>query len=222
MTTAALSADRLYRFFRNGEDESLALRGVSLSVEPGEIVAVVGPSGCGKSTLLACLAGLDEPDGGTVRVGGERVSHRSEADRARLRSRRIGVLLQSRNLLAHLDVRSNVRLARAMSPRALPAVGLDDLLDSVGMMARAHAYPEQLSGGELARAGLAVALANAPDVLLADEPTGELDGETERQVLDLLRATAGSGCALLVVTHSRQVTGIADRVIALRDGQVAA
>ena len=224
---AALTADHLYRFFRSGDEETLALQGVSLTVAAGETVAVVGPSGCGKSTLLACLAGLDEPDGGTVRVGGERLSHRPEAHRARIRAQRIGVLLQARNLLPHLDVRGNILVARTAgrprrSGRSLnksgPRIGLDELLDQVGLSRRGGAHPSELSGGELARAGLAVALANDPDIVLADEPTGELDGQTEEQILALLRDRAGRGVALLVVTHSPRVVAIADRVITLHDG----
>ncbi|GAA2748195.1 ABC transporter ATP-binding protein [Terrabacter aerolatus] len=227
---AALIADRLYRFFRTGDEETLALRGVSLTVAPGETVAVVGPSGCGKSTLLGCLAGLDEPDGGTVRVGGQRLSHRPEAERARLRARRVGVMLQSRNLLPHLNVRANIELARTAGQtgprprsgeRPSTPVGAVELLERVGLTRRAQAYASELSGGELARAGLAVALANDPDIVLADEPTGELDGDTEQHVLELLRDRAGAGAALLVVTHSPRVVAIADRIIHLHDGTVA-
>ncbi|WP_374403903.1 ABC transporter ATP-binding protein [Streptomyces sp. 35G-GA-8] len=214
----ALCARELYRFFRAGEEETLALRGVSLRVRRGETVAVVGPSGAGKSTLLSCLAGLDEPSGGEVRVAGIRISHRPETERARLRARRIGVLLQTRNLVAHLSVRDNIRLAHS-AVRGRPAASPRNLLDQVGLAERAHALPRQLSGGELARAGLAVALANTPDVLLADEPTGELDGTTERLILQLLRDRAALGCAVLIVTHSAQAVRVADRVIALDDGR---
>src|SRR3954452_6685185 len=165
---AGLVARNVYRFFRAGDEETLALRGVSLSVDVGETVAVVGPSGSGKTTLLSCLAGLDEPAGGSVLVCGERLSHRPEAERAALRARCVGVLLQSENLLPHLRVRENVALAqRARHRTGHPRV--DDLLESVELAHRAQAYPSQLSGGELARAGLAVALANDPPVLLADE-----------------------------------------------------
>jgi putative ABC transport system ATP-binding protein len=214
----ALVARELYRFFRAGEEETLALRGVSLRVRRGETVAVIGPSGAGKSTLLACLAGLEEPSGGEVRVDGVRISHRPETERARLRARHIGVLLQTRNLVAHLSVRDNVRLAHS-AVRGRPAVAARDLLDEVGLAGRPHALPRQLSGGELARAGLAVALANSPAVLLADEPTGELDGGTERLILQMLRDRAARGCAVLIVTHSAEAVRVADRVIALDDGR---
>jgi putative ABC transport system ATP-binding protein len=222
MADDVLWCRELYRFYRSGDEETLALRGVSLSVARGEVVAVVGPSGSGKSTLLACLAGLDEPDGGAVTLAGERVSHRPEAERARIRSRRLGVVLQSGNLIPHLTVSDNIRLVRTAGRAGAELPAPDELLEQVGLRARASALPRELSGGELARAGLAVALSNNPDVLLADEPTGELDGRTEQIVLDLIRARAYDGRGVLVVTHSAAVTGIADRVIALSDGRIVA
>jgi putative ABC transport system ATP-binding protein len=218
----ALEARNLYRFFRAGEEETLALRGVSLTVERGAIVAVLGPSGSGKSTLLRCLAGLDEPAGGTVFVRGERVSHRPETERARIRARRIGVLLQTGNLLQHLDLRGNVRVVQLAGGGGTPRQRVEELLEQVGLAARRNAYPTELSGGELARAGLAVALANDPDVVLADEPTGELDGDTEQQVLRLLAEHVGRGAGLVVATHSLEVARMADRVLTLTDGQVSA
>ncbi|MFE2874492.1 ABC transporter ATP-binding protein [Streptomyces roseus] len=218
----ALDARELYRFYRAGEEETLALRGVSVTVAPGELVAVVGPSGSGKSTLLACLAGLDEPEGGVVRVAGERISHRPEAERARVRARRIGILLQTDNLIAHLDVAQNIRLARtAAGRRTIGGPSVETLLDQVGLLGRARSLPRELAGGELARAGLAVALSNEPDLLLADEPTGELDGSTEQRILDLLRARRGDGRrGVLLVTHSTAAVRGADRVLTLRDGRI--
>jgi putative ABC transport system ATP-binding protein len=216
--TPALEALDLYRFYHAGDDETLALRGVSLTVMPGEMVAVVGPSGSGKSTLLACLAGLDDPDGGTVRVGGERMSRRPEVERARLRALSIGLLLQSGNLLEHLSVLENVKLARSLSLNETRSPA--DVLSWVGLSGRAHAAPSRLSGGESARAGLAVALAGAPALLLADEPTGEVDAANEHAITELLLAEAAQGTAVLVVTHSKRLAAAADRVINLRDGAV--
>ncbi|MDT5258342.1 MAG: putative transport system ATP-binding protein [Mycobacterium sp.] len=215
----ALEAQSLYRFFRAGDEETLALRGVSLTVRSGELVAVVGPSGSGKSTLLACLGGLDEPDGGAVRVDGERMSHQPEQRRARLRARRIGVLNQDRNLLRHLTVEQNIQLVQRIAG-GLACAHPRVLLASLGIGERGSAYPHQLSGGELARAGLAVALANDPLVMLADEPTGELDTATESDVLAILRARATAGAAILIASHSPAVAAIADRIIGLADGQV--
>jgi putative ABC transport system ATP-binding protein len=219
-TAHALEARSLYRFFRAGDEETLALRGVSLSLAPGEFVAVSGPSGSGKSTLLGCLAGLDDPDGGSVLVDGLRISHRPEPTRARLRAERIGVLAQSNNLLEHLTVEANVRLAQSLAGRRRG--GVPALLDAVGLTGRRAARPSQLSGGEAARAGLAVALANDPVVILADEPTGELDRTTEAGVLDLLLGAAARGVAVLVASHSPAVAAAANRRVRLLDGQVLA
>ena len=213
-----LEARSLYRFFHTGDEETLALQGVSLAVGPGELVAVVGPSGSGKSTLLACLAGLDEPDGGSVLVAGERLSRQPEPERAALRARRIGVLFQSGNLLDHLSVAQNIGLAQRITGR-LDGNRITRLLDALGLAGRAQARPAELSGGETARAGLAVALANDPPVLLADEPTGELDSGNESRVLELLQARAAAGGAVVVATHSPAVAAIADDTVRLEDGR---
>ncbi|MDX6719501.1 MAG: putative transport system ATP-binding protein [Solirubrobacteraceae bacterium] len=222
--SAVLEAESLYRFYHAGDDETLALRGVSLAVAAGEMVAVTGPSGSGKSTLLSCLAGLDEPSGGMVRVAGRRLSRRPESERAALRASHIGMLFQTANLVEHLDVAENValaqRLAAPVAGDCRPAVA--ELLAHVGLQGRTHARPSQLSGGELACAGLAVALANRPAVLLADEPTGELDATTAQRVLALLRRRADDGGAVVVVTHNPAVAAAADRTVELADGRVVA
>ena len=217
--SVALAAQDLYRFFHSGDEETLALRGVTLRLDAGEFVAVMGPSGSGKSTLLACLAGLDDPDGGMVHVGGEAMSRRPEPQRAALRARSIGMLFQSNNLFDHLTVADNVRLVRALAGRRTRHDG-DDLLTRLGLGPRAGAYPSQLSGGESSRAGLAVALANDPSVIVADEPTGELDSATAATVLDELCRQADRGTAVVVVTHSPAVADRADRVVRLADGRV--
>ena len=217
---AILEAAHLFRFYHAGEDETFALRGVSLSVDRGEIVAIVGPSGSGKSTLLACLAGLDEPDGGHVVVGGTRITRRPEVERAHLRARWIGILRESGNLFEHLTVFQNLVVARTLIGRDRDRPSVDALLEEVGLTDRANAHPSHLSGGESARAGLAVALANDPPVLLADEPTGELDDPNERLVLELLSRRAQAGQAIVLVTHSARAAREADRVIRLSDGRL--
>ena len=214
-----LEARDLYRFFHAGDDETFALRGVSLTVGAGEVVAVIGPSGSGKSTLLACLAGLDEPDGGYVAVGGTRITRRPEPERAGLRARWVGVLQQSGNLLDHLNVAQNIRAAQELVGRTDVSAS-DALLADVGLADRAHALPATLSGGEAARAGLAVALANDPPLLLADEPTGEVDEANEQLILDLLRQRAVHGHAVVIVTHSTRAALEADRVVHLNDGSI--
>jgi len=216
-----LEATDLYRFFHTGDEETLALRGVSVRVGAGEILAVTGPSGSGKSTLLACLAGLDEPDGGMVRIDGQTMSRRPEPERAALRARHIGLLFQSGNLLEHLTIDQNLALVQRLAGRTDPHLRAT-VLDELGLTARGRAHPSQLSGGEAARAGLAVALANDPAVVLADEPTGEVDATTEEQVLALLRRRAEAGGAVVVVTHSPAVAAAADRTITLTDGTVTA
>jgi len=217
-----LRARELYRFYRVGDEETLALRGVSLIVPAGKVVTVAGPSGSGKSTLLACLAGLDEPDGGSVYIRETRISHRPEHERSALRARHVGTLFQSANLLEHLTVRRNLelvqRIARARD-RPSHRRSVDALLDAVGLTRRSGARPSELSGGEAVRAGLAVALANNPDVLVADEPTGELDGTTEAEVLRLIRDQADQGTAVVLASHSAAVAAMADEVIQLKDGQ---
>ena len=217
-----LEADRLFRFFHAGDDETVALAGVTMHIDAGELVAITGPSGSGKSTLLACLAGLDEPDGGSVRIAGLTLTRKTEADRARMRARYLGVLWQNGNLVDHLRVRDNVLLAQRLAgaARGERNARSDALLERLGLADRADAWPSTLSGGEAARAGLAVALANDPTVLLADEPTGELDSVTAGDVIALLTEHAADGHAVVLVTHSDAITRHADRTIRLRDGQI--
>ena len=214
----ALEAHDLYRFYHSDDEETLALRGVSLVVEAGQIIAVTGPSGSGKSTLLACLAGLDDPDGGTVKVVGEVLSRRDEPTRARLRARHIGMLFQANNLVEHLSIIENVRLAQRLAGGPAPAP-VEELLDRLGLPGRGRSAPSHLSGGEAARAGLAVALANNPAIVLADEPTGELDAVSEGRVLALLRDAADRGAAVVVVTHSPAVAAFANDTVTLTDGR---
>jgi len=218
--SGVLRADRIYRFYRAGDEETLALQGVSFEIHPGELVAVVGPSGSGKSTLFSCLTGLDDPSGGTVWVVGERMSHRPERVRARLRADHIGVVSQDDNLFEHLSLAANVRLAQQLSSRGVAESA--ELLESLGVGHRRDSYPAELSGGESARAALAVALANDPPVLVADEPTGELDAATESLVLSLFRRRAEKGKAVLIASHSRAVRRAADRVLTLEDGALRA
>ena len=215
----AIEARDLYRFYHVGDDETQALRGVTMHVNSGEIVAVVGPSGSGKSTLMACLAGLDEPDGGFVYIDGQRLSRRDEKTRANLRARSIGILLQSGNLFDHLTVRQNVRLKMHLA-RQIDDARIGEVLNLVGISKRSHAYPTQLSGGEASRAGLAVALAPRPAILIADEPTGEVDAETEQKILTLFEQHRTHGGAILIVTHSDAIASRADRIIRLEDGRI--
>ena len=217
-TGTVLEARNLYRFYHSEDEETMALCGVSLMVDAGEMVAIVGPSGSGKSTLLACLAGTDEPDGGEVRILTERITRHPEPQRAAVRGRSLGFLFQSDNLIEHLTVEENVllpmRLARKKNEQRLRA-----LLDALGLIHHRRAYPGQLSGGEAVRVGLAVALAVDPKILLADEPTGEVDASTEAWVLGLLKEYCRDGGAAVVATHSAALAQEASRIVKLADGK---
>lgn len=219
MSLVVLQVRDLYRFYHSGEDETLALRGVSLEVEYGETVAIMGPSGSGKSTLLSCVAGLDEPDGGYVCVAGSRLTRRSEATRAQLRARHFGIMLQSQNLLPEISLEDNIRLQLRLAGKREDS-RIRELLCDVGLDHRRTSRPSQLSGGEAARGALAVALAADPEVVLADEPTGEVDAPTEQRILELLSARRESGGATLLATHSHALASRADRIIRLRDGRI--
>lgn len=216
---ASIQAFDLYRFFHNGDAETLALRGVSLMVAPGEMVALLGASGSGKSTLLNCLAGLDEPDGGHVDLLGERLTRRPEAERARRRGASIGILMQAHNLIPALRLVDNMTLAMRLAGKMDPARATS-LFEQLGLAGHVTARPAQLSGGEVARAGLAIALAASPQVLLADEPTGEVDAATETLVLDVFNAQRAAGTAIVIATHSEALASHADRVVLMHDGRI--
>jgi putative ABC transport system ATP-binding protein len=218
---AVLEARGLHRFFRRGGDEIAALRDVSLTLAPGEIVAVVGPSGSGKSTLLNLLAGLDDPDGGSVHVAGRRLSHEPASAQSRMRGELIGVLTQTSGLVEHLDVLDNLRLAASFRSVSPGTDALHALLGEVQLTEHTHSRPSTLSGGETARANLAVALVGGPRLLLADEPTAEVSTVEETSLLRLLRSLQPSGGATLLVTHSPGVARAADRVLHLVDGRAS-
>lgn len=217
-----LEAVDLYRFYHVADEEVRALRGVSLDLTPGELVVLLGASGSGKSTLLSCLAGLDDPDGGAVTVAGERLTRRPEAVRAGVRARHLGVMLQGGNLLAHLNVLDNVTLTGRLLGQPGEARALE-LLGQLGLEHRRHSFPAQLSGGEVARASLAAALAHRPAALLADEPTAEVDAATEERVIGVIEAFVrgegqGGRCAV-IATHSPRLAARAGRVLRLKDGR---
>lgn len=215
-----LEAFDIYRFYHAGEEETLALRGVSIQVRAGEVVAVMGPSGSGKSTLLTCLSGLDDPDGGYVQLLGKRMTRRPETVRTAMRARHIGIMTQSGNLFTHLSVEDNIRLQMRLANK-IDEERINHLLDMTGLESVRHARPAHISGGEAARAALAVAMANSPAVLLADEPTGEVDAKTEKSIMSLLEGYRESGGAALIATHSDALAQYANRRVRLADGRVA-
>lgn len=201
----------------------MALNGVNLDVARGEFVALVGPSGSGKSTLLNLLGGLDRPGAGTIEVADIELSRANEAQLVRYRRERVGFIFQSFNLLPMRSAVENVEMPLVLSAgkakeRRLRAL---ELLESVGLKARAHHKPGELSGGEMQRVAVARALANRPMLLLADEPTGNLDSQTGQGILDLLReAVASHGVTLMLVTHDLRVASYADRIIHMLDGRI--
>ena len=214
-----LAADELYRFFHTDEEEVKALRGVSFSLNRSEIVAVMGPSGSGKSTLLACLAGFDEPDGGMVHAMTVALTRKPEIEKTRLRASYFGTMLQKNNLVSHLTVLENICLAQSVL-RNQDTSRAEEILTLLGMAKRAESLPAELSGGERARAGLSVALANAPPILLLDEPTGEVDTETESAILSTLGQLASAGTGIVMATHNMAVAKAAHRIVRMRDGKI--
>jgi putative ABC transport system ATP-binding protein len=201
----------------------VALDGVGLDVREGEFVALVGPSGSGKSTLLNLVGGLDRPEGGTIQVADLELGGAGEAQLVHYRREQVGFIFQSFNLLPMRSAVENVEMPlilSAMKPRERRARALA-LLDSVRLSARAHHKPSELSGGEMQRVAVARALANQPMLLLADEPTGNLDSQTGQGILDLLReAVASQGVTLLLVTHDLRVASYADRIVHMLDGRI--
>ncbi len=205
----------------SGDRDLTILDRVDLAIHPGEFVAVLGPSGSGKSTLLALMAGLDRPTSGEVRIDGAPIHDLSEDRLALLRRRTIGFVFQSFQLLGNLTARENILLPLELLGRSDARRRADELLAAVGLAERGHHYPSQLSGGEQQRVALARAFAARPPILLADEPTGNLDGATGRRILEVLtELRRGSGTTLVLVTHDPAVAGLADRLVHLRDGRI--
>ena len=220
-TTPTIQTRGLTRRFKSGPRTITVLNDVTLSIAPGEFVAIMGPSGSGKSTLLALLAGLDRPSDGGVSIDGEAIEAMGEDRLALLRRRKIGFVFQSFHLLANFTALENVMLPLELLGQPSPRARAQELLNRVGLGDRGHHYPSQLSGGEQQRVALARAFAPDPAVLLADEPTGNLDGENGRIVLDMMfQLRRDHGTTLVLVTHDPALASLSDRVVRLRDGRV--
>ena len=225
MTENLIEIEDLTKVYGTGEIAVHALRGVSTVVEEGEFIAIMGPSGSGKSTLMNILGCLDRPTDGTYVLDGEDVSRLSKNDLAGVRNRKIGFVFQSYNLLPRLSAAKNVLLPllyngdnplsdRECYERAVAA------LESVGLSDRVHHRPNELSGGQQQRVAIARALVNAPSIILADEPTGNLDTQSSEEILDLLHQLHDQGATIVMVTHEPGIANHAERVIFLRDGQI--
>ena len=217
-----IKIENISRVFRTDEVETTALNGVSMTVDDGEFVAIMGPSGCGKSTLLSILGLLDNPDSGNYRLDGEEVGHLSEKQRTRFRKGRIGFVFQSFNLIDELTVEENVELQLKYLgvPRSERKQRVLDILRKVNLSQRAKHYPQQLSGGQQQRVAIARAVVGNPKLILADEPTGNLDSKNGQEVMDLLSRLNAEGATIVMVTHSQHAAAYAGRIINLFDGQV--
>lgn len=211
----------LFKSFRSGGSSLTVLEGIDLRIESGQSIAILGPSGSGKSTLLALIAGLDRPSAGSVAIDGREIQDLSEDRLAVLRRRTIGFVFQSFQLLANLTAAENVRLPLELSNMDRPGERCRELLEIVGLEERGHHYPGQLSGGEQQRVALARAFAARPAILLADEPTGNLDAKTGAMVLDVMvDLRRRFGTTLVLVTHDPAVAAVADRRLHLRHGRL--
>ena len=223
VTESLISAANLHKSFASAgskEPPVSVLRGITLDVRPGEMVSIVGPSGSGKSTLLYCLSGLEPVDSGSVELVGHDLGALGRRALATLRRKHVGFVFQSYNLIPSLSARENVALPARLARRRVSSAGIDGVLAEVGLLDRGGHRPGQLSGGQQQRVAVARVLAMRPDVVFADEPTGSLDTVTGSDVLRLLRASAGDGRSVVVVTHDLEAAALADRVLVLRDGLI--
>ena len=221
--TQTLVVRGLSKTYKSDGASIVALRGVDLAVESGEFVAVMGPSGCGKTTLLNLVAGLDDATSGEILVAGQRVDGLSERQRAILRRRRIGIVFQSYNLIGNLTAADNVELPALVAglSAAEARSRRQDLFVQLGIADKGGSAPGSLSGGEQQRVALARAMIGQPALLLADEPTGNLDSESSGEVVDLLARYNDSGQTIVMVTHNPRIASVTDRIVRMRDGQIS-
>ena len=216
-----LTAEHLTKVYGTGDQAVRALDDVSLSIEAGEFVAIIGSSGSGKSTLMHLLGGVDRPTEGTVRLGGEDIFSRSDEQLAVFRRREVGLVYQFYNLIPVLDVVENMTLPVQMDGRRVNEERLSALIAALGLTGRERYLPNQLSGGQQQRVAIGRALMNAPSVVLADEPTGNLDSKNSAEIMSLLRASNRQfKQTLIVITHDEDIALMADRVIAIEDGRI--
>jgi putative ABC transport system ATP-binding protein len=217
-----LWARELIKVYSSGELEITALRGMDITIKKGEVVAIVGPSGCGKTTLLNILGALDKPTAGKVFIDGKDIRKMGEKDLAKFRREEIGFIFQNFNLINTLTGRENIELPMRITGLSRRTIRerTDDLLKAVGLEDRQGHRPDQLSGGEQQRVAFAVALGNDPSILLADEPTGELDSETGREIMEIFRALSKQmGKTEVIVTHDKRASDMADRTLKILDGR---
>ena len=216
-----LKVEHLSKIYGQGENEVRALDDVSFSVEKGQFVAIIGPSGSGKSTLLHILGGVDRPTSGKVWLEGQDVFAQNEEQLAIFRRRQVGLIYQFYNLIPVLDVTENITLPVLLDGRKVNRERLQKLLETLNLADRAHHLPNQLSGGQQQRVSIGRALMNAPAVVLADEPTGNLDSKNSQEIVELLKKSNREyGQTLIVITHDESIALQADRLLAIEDGHI--
>jgi len=221
--SAAISAIDLVKVYGHGAAQVRALDGVSVEFGRARLTAIVGPSGSGKSTLMQCLAGLDAPTSGRVLLGDTDLTTLSDGRLTRLRLDRVGFVFQSFNLLPQLTARENILLPASLAGRSVDKRRFGELVDLLGLTDRLRHLPSELSGGQQQRVAIARAMLGRPEVVFADEPTGNLDSAAGTQVLELLRAAVRDfGQTIVLVTHDQVAASFADRIVSMADGQVAA
>lgn len=213
----------LHKTYHIGDVDVFALRGVDLDVRRGEFLAIIGPSGSGKSTLFHILGGLAPPTTGTVWIDGMELGELSDTRRTEMRQKKIGFVFQKYNLLPTLSAQDNIAIAQTLAGRAAPPPGFDEVLQLLGIKRRLRHKPRALSGGEQQRVAIARALVNQPAILLADEPTGNLDTENSNAVLEILRdLNKRTQQTILMITHNPEAAAFADRIVTMRDGRIHA
>lgn len=216
-----LKVENLTKIYGKDENKVEALKGVSLSVNKGEFVAIVGASGSGKSTLLHLLGGLDRPTGGKVIIDGESIYNYNEEKLAIFRRRKIGFIFQFFNLIPVLDVEENIALPVLLDNKKVDKKYLEEIINILGLKERKNHLPSELSGGQQQRVSIGRALLNKPSIILADEPTGNLDSKTSKDVIELLKLTARNfDQTLILITHDVNIASMADRVITIEDGEI--
>jgi putative ABC transport system ATP-binding protein len=219
--SAIIQVRGLQKTFQVGEVDVQALRGVDLEIQRGEFLAVVGPSGSGKSTLFHILGGLAPPSSGEVLIDGVNLRDLSENERTELRQKKVGFVFQKYNLLPTLSARDNIAIAQSLSGTTTPPPGFDNILQLLGIRHRLDHKPRALSGGEQQRVAIARALVNQPAILLADEPTGNLDTVNSNAVLEIIRdLNKRTGQTILMITHNPEAAAFADRIVTMRDGRI--
>ena len=217
-----ITLEKLTKVYRTDDIETAALNEVSFQIKKGEFVSIMGPSGCGKSTLLNLLGMLDKPESGSYQFNGQEIATLKEKDRAKIRKKHIGFVFQNFNLIDELSVFENVELPLIYNNISEKdrKIQVDKILERIGIAHRANHYPQQLSGGQQQRVAVARALVNRPDLILADEPTGNLDSSNGNEVMELMCELNEAGTTIIMVTHSAHDASYSSRIINLLDGQV--